>query len=103
MAIPPANEPVFLACAEDSQCPTSLCRNGRCWACAINSQCVSGICRGGNCLASPSVDQGLPPNNQIQTQKTPPSTAQTGPGLVIFLATGAALGVGIVRRRLLQS
>lgn len=32
-----------------------------------------------------------------------PARANTGPGLVIFLASGAAAGIGVVRRRFLRS
>jgi cysteine-rich repeat protein len=44
-------------------------------------------------------DQGSIPTYNIRSIPTPARTP-TGPGLVIFLASGAAAGVGIVRRRL---
>ncbi|MBP9773525.1 MAG: DUF4215 domain-containing protein [Candidatus Peribacteraceae bacterium] len=40
------------------------------------------------------------PPDQIPTNIPPPGKTESGPGLVIFLASGAAAGIGIVRRRL---
>jgi cysteine-rich repeat protein len=47
-------------------------------------------------LPPPPSTRNLPPGSRV-----PPATrTPTGPGLVIFLASGAAAGVGMVRRRL---
>jgi hypothetical protein len=44
---------------------------------------------------------GNPWGGTILPSSIPPATqTQTGPGLVILLATGAAAGIGYVRRRL---
>jgi cysteine-rich repeat protein len=51
-----------------------------------------------------SVTYGIPGGNQpveIPTYQVPtPARQPTGPGLVIFLASGAAAGIGLVRRKL---
>lgn len=49
----------------------------------------------------PPVSSQYPPNYYPPTIPTPARTP-TGPGLVIFLASGAAAGVGVVRRRFLS-
>jgi len=50
----------------------------------------------------PPVSSQYPPNYYPPTIPTPARTP-TGPGLVIFLASGAAAGVGVVRRRFLNN
>ncbi len=52
-------------------------------------------------LISPTVPRPNTPTYYPPTIPTPARTP-TGPGLVIFLASGAAAGVGIVRRRFLD-
>jgi hypothetical protein len=63
-------------------------------------------------LPSGTASQGGAPSTQIPVLPVPqgreivpssiptPARTATGPGLVIFLASGAAAGVGLVRRRL---
>jgi cysteine-rich repeat protein len=53
---------------------------------------------GGGVTGGEGAGQGSVPTYNIRSIPTPARTP-TGPGLVIFLASGAAAGVGIVRRR----
>ncbi len=68
---------------------------------------------GDSCSAVCTFGSVMPPSNQYPptfTQDPPPyqgniptpARTPTGPGLVIFLASGAAAGVGIVRRRFMD-
>jgi cysteine-rich repeat protein len=74
-----------------------------------NEECDDGnqLSRDG-CSATCEIESGAAPlDGNLMNSSQPyygnvpqPGRTESGPGLVIFLASGAAAGIGIVRRRL---
>ncbi len=103
-AAPP---PTSSICLDGSQCVNGYCKNGQqCGSiCLDGSQCVNGYCKNGQQCGSSYLNGSLVPggNSSYYPPTIPtPARTPTGPGLVIFLASGAAAGVGVVRRRFLS-
>ena len=97
-----------------SNCTLPFCGDG---INEVNEQCDDGnMLSGDGCdyacrLENPAAPffatllpgQNLPPSQPQYTGKIPtPARTPTGPGLVIFLASGAAAGFGLLRRRWLK-
>lgn len=86
--------------------PTANCHDGNCWLAAFTVQ--------DEFRSSPSADVSVPQllvdvTTTARYGAAPYLAAQshapvgkTGPGAIVFLATGAAAGVGIVRKRILR-
>ena len=94
-----------------SNCTLPYCGDG---ITEVNEQCDLGAsngipgsgcdayCRIQNPGAPPITANLIPGRNPPQYQNIPtPARTPTGPGLVIFLASGAAAGIGLARRRYL--
>lgn len=89
--------------AFNEQCDYNDVTDSRRIACTRTCELSLGAAPGGSPLAGniTGTPTGVDPQGNIKNIPTPARTP-TGPGLVIFLVSGAAAGIGVVRRRYLK-